>query len=704
MRIKSVTMRNFRSFGDCPITVSLSEELTALVGGNGSGKTALLMALARMFGDTQSLRTITRSDFHHSPGMDPDHVSNVDLSIETVLTFPELDDNGDGESTIPPTFRHLMVDSPNGDPFCRLRLEAKWLDDGTSEGHVDQHLWWVLTADEQVSVDQMERVLPHERGRIQVHYVPANRDVAPEFRGAARSRISRLLRAISWDDQTRDAMREASDQIGAAIDDERAVILINRFLRQRWDSLKDDPTVAQADLAFLGYDFDQIIRGFGVVLRSDDGAPGIDISELSEGQQSLFYLAVVATIFDVERETAARASLPQPSENPDQCPANDQDATDPMPEDATGLKVDQLNTPELTIFAIEEPENHLSPHYLARIVALLRSLTSSGKVQLLFSSHSPSVLRRVFPEEIRYCRLSPGTRTTDVQQITLPDQFDEASKFVRQAVMAYPELYFGKFVILAEGPSEEMVLPRIAAGSGLQIDESFVCVVPLGGRHVNHFWKLLSDLDIPYATLLDLDAGRRGGGWGRIKYVCNQLMQLGTSATALRQFEYQGAQYEMSAGDFDLLHNRTINDLTEIHPWIFHLEKFGVYFSGPLDLDLSMLRNFPEAYQSIDGQDGPNIPADDGPERDAYIRRSISAAIGNETGTELYESLDDLREFYPWYRYLFLSRSKPVTHLQALAVLDDSELRASAPRPVNRLLAHCNEVLFPSISLEAHPD
>ena len=702
MRIKSVTIRNFRSFGDCPVTVFLSEELTALVGGNGSGKTALLVALARMFGDTQSLRTITRSDFHHSPGMDPNDVSNVDLSIETVLTFPELD--GDGESTIPPTFRHMMVDSPNGDPICRLRLEAKWLDDGTSEGHVDQHLWWVLTGEEKVSVDQLERMPPHERGRIQVHYVPANRDVAPEFRGAARSRISRLIRAISWDDQTRDAMRMASDQIGAAIDDERAISLINRFLQQRWDSLKDDPTIAQADLAFTGYDFDQIIRGFGVVLRHDDGTRGIDISELSEGQQSLFYLAVLATIFDVEREVAFQANPPQTSKNPDQCPVDDQDATDPMLEDTTGLQVDKLDTPELTIFAIEEPENHLSPHYLSRIVALLRSLTSSGKVQLAFSSHSSSVLRRVFPEEIRYCRLSQGTRTTDVQQITLPDQFDEASKFVRQAVMAYPELYFGKFVILAEGPSEEMVLPRIAAGSGLQIDESFVCVVPLGGRHVNHFWKLLSDLDIPYATLLDLDVGRRGGGWGRIKYVCNQLMQLGASATTLLQFEYQGAQYGVSAEDFDLLHNRTINDLAEVFPWVFHLEKFRVYFSEPLDLDLSMLRYFPEAYQNIDGQDGPNIPADNGPERDAYIRRSISGAIGNETGTELYEGLDDLRDLFPWYRYLFLSRSKPVTHLQALAVLEDSELRASAPGPVTRLLAHCNEVLFPSVSLEAHHD
>ena len=68
---------------------------------------------------------------------------------------------------------------------------------------------------------------------------------------------------------------------------------------------------------------------------------------------------------------------------------------------------------------------------------------------------------------------------------------------------------------------------------GLDIDRSFVAVAPLGGRHVNHLWRLLTDLDIPYATLLDLDWGRDGGGWGRIKTVCTQLLEVGVAPQAL---------------------------------------------------------------------------------------------------------------------------------------------------------------------------
>ena len=68
MKIKSVTLRNFICFGETPITVELADDLTALVGANGSGKTAVLTALARLFGPTQSLRTIRHSDFHKPLG------------------------------------------------------------------------------------------------------------------------------------------------------------------------------------------------------------------------------------------------------------------------------------------------------------------------------------------------------------------------------------------------------------------------------------------------------------------------------------------------------------------------------------------------------------------------------------------------------------------------------------------------------------
>ena len=160
MKLRSIILRNFRSFGDCPVNVELAEDLTAFVGANGSGKTALLTALTRLFGTTQNMRTIRRSDFHVARGITTDNPSAVELSIEVVLIFPELSGGAEASNSVAPAFYHMIVDSPGGEPFCRLRLEARWIDDGTIEGHVDQDLYWILTAEEPAPDDKKQRVTP----------------------------------------------------------------------------------------------------------------------------------------------------------------------------------------------------------------------------------------------------------------------------------------------------------------------------------------------------------------------------------------------------------------------------------------------------------------------------------------------------------------------------------------------------------------
>ena len=119
----------------------------------------------------------------------------------------------------------------------------------------------------------------------------------------------------------------------------------------------------------------------------------------------------------------------------------------------------------------------------------------------------------------------------------MPEGNQDAVKFVRGAMQAFPELYFARFVLLVEGDSERIVLPRLAEAMDLLIDPSFVAIVPLGGRHVQHFWGLLNRLKIPYATLLDLDLGRKGGGFGRVKTAVQQLLEIGVSKDALLELE-----------------------------------------------------------------------------------------------------------------------------------------------------------------------
>ena len=129
-------------------------------------------------------------------------------------------------------------------------------------------------------------------------------------------------------------------------------------------------------------------------------------------------------------------------------------------------------------------------------------------------------------EQIRHFRqkTNDGRRYSVVNKILLPPKKSECDyKYINQAILAHPELYFSKIVVLGEGASEEIVIPQLASKMGVDLDPSFVAVVKLGGRHVNHMWRLLDNLAIPYITLLDLDLGRDGGGLSRLENIINRL-------------------------------------------------------------------------------------------------------------------------------------------------------------------------------------
>ena len=490
MRIQSIAVSGFRSFGPDTQRVALADDLTTVVGPNASGKTALLQSLAKMFGLTRAQRTLYRSDFHLPKDVAPDDRTTRDLFIDVVISLPELKDGSATAETVAPTFRHQQLEGPKKMPMCRMRLEARWRDDGTAEGEVTQELFWVDHLNEKVEADDKHAVSPADRGLIQFYYTPASRDAATQIRATTGALAARLIKAIEWSKGTRKAVDDATKKLSDAFGGEAAIDAISRALSVRWKELHDEQTDTDPSVALVSKRFEEVIAHIQVMFQHGPAKIERGLDVLSDGQQSLFYFALAAAVFDLERDAFAAK--------------------------IKGFRADELRIPALSIFGIEEPENHLSPYYLSRIVAQVRSIVSGNAAQALITSHSPSVLSRVEPTEVRYCRRDSDTRASTLRQVELPSGATEAAKFIRGALLAFPELYFARFVVLVEGDSERIVIPRLAQAEGLMLDPSFVAIVPIGGRHVQYFWALLDGLSIPYATLLDLDLGRNGGGYGRV--------------------------------------------------------------------------------------------------------------------------------------------------------------------------------------------
>ena len=630
MKLQSIRLSNFQCFGPKP-TVLCFEDLTFLIGPNGSGKTAVTQALCRLFAFDPALKRIQKSDFHvphNEVAMPGERI----FWIEVDFLFPELLDDAGEHPAIPTHFGHMRLDEAEGIPRVRFRLDAAM----GFDGDIEDTLKYVLDLNEDGTPLNTALVPRAERSNIQVHYLPARRDPVDHIAFNANALLGRLLRAVNWEAE-RATIKTLTDQISSSLAGNASVASLSAKLTGAWKGLHKGTYFSDPSITFVRTEIEALLRHLSVSFSPGHDKQLVDFSRLSDGQKSMLYLSLVLC-----SQAIGRSVL------------NGEDNTfDP----------DKLKPAVFTLVAMEEPENSLSPHYLGRIVSALTELVDKEDAQALIATHAPSMLGRVEPESIRYLRLTQS-RQTQVTLIELPPAADEAHKFVREAVQAFPELYFSRLVVLGEGDSEEIVLPRLLKAKGAPIDECAISVVPLGGRHVNHFWRLLAALDIPFFTLLDLDLARHQGGWGRVQYVANQLLKFAQETCALNQDHIDGIPAWNGT-------NKLLESENELH-WLAYLEGQSVFFSSPIDLDYTMLKSFPAAYELV-AADQTEPP-----------ENKIKSVLGDSYhGVEQYTD-DELKLFITYHKRFKLS-SKPAAHINALSKLTDAELLADMPPSLGRL-------------------
>ncbi|HAY1596467.1 TPA: AAA family ATPase, partial [Escherichia coli] len=504
MKITQMEIKGFKSFDNVGQTININS-FTSLIGGNGTGKTAVLLALTRMFGVKSSDRIIQVDDFYVPPGDEIDTQDERELSVRVKFEFADLKDGED--DSVADFFKHLISSAAGEIPFCIAKLKAKWTKTNLAEGDIESDLVWEIGGAE-------KNITAYERSKIHVHYVPAYRDPAQQLKQTAGTIMHRLINAVEWSEQMGATVDEVAVSIGNQFQEEVGIQTITSSLGRNWKSLFTGGYFEELQIKPVVNGIEDVLKHIDTVFLPSPDTQPLPTERLSDGMKSLFYLSLVKSAFDIEDEIINSDGK------------------------QLSISVEALDPPNLTIILIEEPENHLSPQYLGRIVKLCEEISENDRAQVVLTTHAPSLLNRVEPENIRYFRLNDNKNTV-VKEILLPgDDEDDADNvdtftYVKEAVKAYPEIYFAKVVILGEGDSEEIVIPKIGQVKGIELDTSLITFAPLGGRYVNHFWKLLNELSIPHVTLLDYDFRRGGGGWGRIKYAIKQLISIGEDKNEL---------------------------------------------------------------------------------------------------------------------------------------------------------------------------
>ena len=650
MKLTKIILSNYRCFGKEPTTIEINN-LTGFIGHNSSGKTALLSALMKLFGEKSSDRIIERSDFHIPESINPDGVTKNELYVEAQFEFPELEGDRDSVS-IPVFFKNMVVSEVGGKPYLRIRLEASWEKSSNPEGSIDSNIYYITSTKEEINPEDKRSIKRYDLDQIKMIYVPAIRKPDEQLKNVSGTIISRLLNGISWSEQTKAKIKTKVSETEEIFFEEKGVESLKESLETQWNSYYKDIRYSNPKINFNSTDLETILKKVEVTFSPTETHREYHVEELGDGLRSLFYLSLVNTFLEIEEEIL-------------------ESINDDKEED-----IFTLIPHVLTIVAVEEPENHISPHLLGRIVEKLNIISKKENSQIILTSHSPAIVKRVAPTNIRYFRICKEHECTKVKSIILPDEEKEAEqfKFVKDAVVAYPELYFAKLVVLGEGDSEEIIIKKMIELKEKSVDSSEISIVPLGGRHVNHFWRLLKDLEIPFITLLDLDRERDGGGWGRIKYAIQQLIKVGYDKNTL----LTTTEEIVSDQNFENMHNWDVNKTETMARWIKMLKKYDVYFSYPLDIDFAMLQCFKDRYISaLTSREGPNIKGY-GKIQDIVINEDTEEGIKNvykariasdikstlkQEGGDGSTYTDEEKELMIWYSYFFLGRGKPTTHL-----------------------------------------
>jgi putative ATP-dependent endonuclease of OLD family len=470
-------VHNFRQFGEdeSALDFKLNSGVTALLGRNDSGKTAVIDAIryALLTRDQEFIR-IQPEDFH---------VDATGMQADEILIRCKLSDLDDNEKAA--LVEYLSYDEA-GQVSLLISWGAKRLGDTAGARR------WVEVS-VRSGIDGAGPALESSvRELLATTYLRPLRNAEREMSPGRGSRLSQILANIaeikqgnSFDPNVLPTDAEAVGRL--------SLLGLSDYMRY---SAKKHEGVSRAE---RGINDDYLSA---LSLRGDSLRGKIDFVEGGTERVRL-------------RQILERLELGL------------FDATTESPRGRYGLGSNNLlyiacellllgREPEgLPLLMIEEPEAHLHPQRQLRLMEFLTS-AAAGKVrdenrpvQVILSTHSPNLASKiplqnlVLMQDNRAFPLGRGCTKLEESDYRFLERFLDVTK---------ANLFFAHAVIIVEGDAEAILLPVLAKLLGTNLTEHGISIVNVGGRALRRFSSIFQRrsndspmLYVPVACLTDMD-------------------------------------------------------------------------------------------------------------------------------------------------------------------------------------------------------
>lgn len=464
MHLSHLTIEGFRCFGtgERALRLKLRQGLTALVGENDGGKTAVVDALRLALGTTdQEWQRLSDEDFNL-----PSESAQIMIACE-FSGLTDVDRRAFVEFL-------TYADVPDEEPILILNWSVDYKGQ-TRRGRTYRR------PEVHSGRDGLGPVMPPEiRDLLRATYLRPLRNASHELSAGRGSRLSQVLQNASGISMAR-RLDDTFDPLAASVPEGIGILdigsIANSLLEKhegileasariderleelsiRGDKLKSDISVSEdstSDELMLRHILEKLDLGL-----QSSGQPGL-------GSSNLLFMACELLLLSQD-EAGARLLL------------------------------------------IEEPEAHLHPQRQLRVMRFLQEQARDSGMQVIVTTHSPNLAsvidlsNLVVVKKPHAFSLAEGETQLERSDYNFLERFLDVTK---------ANLFFAQGVIVVEGPSECILLPTLAKILRKDFSEFGVSVVNVGGvglrRYARIFMRSSADdpwLDVPVACLTDMD-------------------------------------------------------------------------------------------------------------------------------------------------------------------------------------------------------
>jgi putative ATP-dependent endonuclease of the OLD family len=548
MIIKSIEVKNFRSIREARLDC---DNLTAIVGRNGAGKSSFLYAIDAFY-DIAAL--ITEEDFFNR---------DMGSTIEIRVTYGDLRDDEKGE--FQPYIKDDIlivtkrISSENGRIIQRYYATAlqitQFAEIRAKSGKTDRRSAWKELLDSgnlvdlggtAKNADEVERLMTEYEANHPELMEPVERE--EQFfgpRNIGGGKLDKFTKYVLVP-AVREASDEASGKKGAIYQILDMVVLrrinaredVQKFKSEFEERVKELYSPEKlTELSELGNSISQTLEKFApgskLNLRWDEAKPpeiplpparATLVEDRFEGEITRkghgLQRALIVTLL---QHLAMTVPVESPVENLD--------------EEETGISepkgIETSQSPDL-ILAIEEPELYLHPsrcRYLSNLLLQLADRPGTGlgaSNQVIYTSHSPYFVDLHRFDQIRLVRKVPSPDSLAQQSVVNRFSLSQAAKELAKVCNADPanftrnsfrarampvmntivsEGFFADTVVVVEGLSEVGTLWKLQEIMKKDWSQLGIVVVPAGGKNnIDRPTVIFRGLSIPTYFIFDADS------------------------------------------------------------------------------------------------------------------------------------------------------------------------------------------------------